>query len=100
MLSFLDGTRVTLALGIPRLWSMANEPEFSPSGKLVAFFTSGRGEAYAGQGTGTLEVAQVPGGQIVGKLDDVRTFVWLAADRLDAVVHGREESLVALPLGP
>ena len=100
VLSFLDGTRATLANGLPPLWSMPDEPAFSPSGKRVAFFASARGEGHPGQGAGKLEVATVPGGQIVGELDDVRTFTWLAGDRLYAVVHGREESLVAVPLSP
>ncbi len=100
VLSFLDGTRVTLARGVARLWSVPDEPAFSPSGKLVAFFATGRGKGYAGQGSGRLEVARVPGGEVVAQLDDVRTFVWLAGDRLDAVVHERAESLVAVPLPP
>lgn len=98
VLSFLDGTRVTLARGIARLWSVPDEPAFSPSGRLVAFFAGGHGDAFAGRGSGTLQVARVSGGEIVGQLDDVRTFAWLAGDHLDAVVQGKKQSLVALPL--
>jgi hypothetical protein len=101
VVSFLDGTRVTLASGLPRLWSMPDDPSFSPSGTLVAFFAaggSGKGRARKGPAPGRLEVAAVPGGEIVGQLDEVRTFVWLAGDRLYAVAEGREESLVPVPL--